>query len=135
MIKYKYLPFTRNKPRYQRVGEPTDSSKWQLAAQTLPTTNDSRSEEIKKVTTTETSTIIAGTAPTLTSSPLITTGATASTNVAKPPQIIMIDEWNKNKFYTKLKSSFPHTKSFSIDHRRITTWSNKTIVNNDRVAI
>ncbi|XP_059225512.1 protein RER1 [Stomoxys calcitrans] len=27
MIKYKYLPFTRNKPRYQRVGEPTESSK------------------------------------------------------------------------------------------------------------
>ena len=23
MIKYKYLPFTRNKPRYQRVGEPS----------------------------------------------------------------------------------------------------------------
>lgn len=31
MIKYKYLPFTHNKPRYQGV----DQSKWQLKAQML----------------------------------------------------------------------------------------------------
>lgn len=31
MIKYKYLPFTHNKPRYQHV----DQSKWQLKAQML----------------------------------------------------------------------------------------------------
>lgn len=32
MIKYKYLPFTHNKPRYQGLNE----QKWQLKAQSLP---------------------------------------------------------------------------------------------------
>jgi len=36
MIKYKYLPFTHNKPRYQHV----DNAKWQLKAQTLPSLSD-----------------------------------------------------------------------------------------------
>lgn len=103
MIKYKYLPFTRNKPRYQRVGEPTDSSKWQLAAQTLPTTNDSRSEE--KVTTAETTIASTLIPSTLLSGVTAAASATTTNVVAKPPQIIMIDEWNNNKFYTKSKKS------------------------------
>lgn len=32
MIKYRYLPFTHGKPRYQTL----DSDKWQLKAQSLP---------------------------------------------------------------------------------------------------
>lgn len=36
MIKYKYLPFTHNKPRYQL----TDQSKWQLKAQILSSKSD-----------------------------------------------------------------------------------------------
>lgn len=56
MIKYKYLPFTRNKPRYQRVHDtansaPASTAKWQLAAQTLTP----GIERIENITTASTS--------------------------------------------------------------------------------
>lgn len=100
MIKYKYLPFTRNKPRYQRVGEPTVASKWQLAAQTLPATSDKMED---KLLTTETTPTVVGAASTAATTTLLASTSaiaaattTSTTNVAKPPQIIMIDEWIKN---------------------------------------
>lgn len=103
MIKYKYLPFTRNKPRYQRVPEPTAASKWQLAAQTLPSTTTAtasdRKEEKQLNTTDTTAATVVGsgvsTTTLATASTIKPSATTATTGVAKPPQIIMIDEWIK----------------------------------------
>lgn len=105
MIKYKYLPFTRNKPRYQRVPEPAVATKWQLAAQTLPatttTTLSDKKEEKLLDTKSSASTIATTISPTTAAASSLLSSSTAATsavtNVAKPPQIIMIDEW-MNKF-------------------------------------
>lgn len=98
MIKYKYLPFTHDKPRYQRVGGEQKSSKWQLAAQTLPATSDKMEDKLLTTGTTAASvvgTTAATTTTLLASNTAIATSSAAAattTNVAKPPQIIMIDE-------------------------------------------